>query len=310
MKTDFQYGGQAVIEGVMMRGRECLAVAVRKSGGEVVVHKEPVGRLTKKYPILKLPFLRGIVALCDSFVLGLKALLFSANQFVEEEDQGELTPLETGLMVGAALLLTVVLFILLPLGLRSLVSRLTAVPFWLNLAEGLVRALILVLYILLVTRLKDIQRVFAYHGAEHKVIHAYEAGEELTVANAQRYGTVHPRCGTSFLLFVVVVSAVLFSLLGRQTALERILSRILLLPVVAGISYELIKLAGSRSNFFPIRWLSAPGLWLQRLTTKPPDDSMVEVAITALRAVLAEDGRTTARLSPEPTEESDLPVIA
>ena len=309
MKADFQYGGQAVIEGVMMRGRESLAVAVRKSGGEVVVHKESVGGLTKRYPILKLPFLRGIVALCDSFALGLKALVFSANQFVEEEDQGELTPLETGLMVGTALLLTVVLFVLLPLGLRSLVSRMTGVPFWLNLVEGLVRALILVLYILLVTRFKDIQRVFAYHGAEHKAIHAYEAGEELTVKNAQRHGTVHPRCGTSFLLFVVIVSAVLFSLFGRQTPLERILSRIVLLPVVAGISYELIKLAGNRSSFFLIRWLSLPGLWLQKLTTRPPDDSMVEVAIAALRAVLAEDGHATARLTPG-TDEKDAPVIA
>ncbi|MGQ9780479.1 MAG: DUF1385 domain-containing protein [Bacillota bacterium] len=311
MKSDFQYGGQAVIEGVMMRGRDYLAVAVRKEGGEIVVHKEPVGLLTKKYPFLRLPFLRGMVALGEAFAHGLKALLFSANQFLEEgEEEQSLTPTETALMVGTAFLLTVVLFVLLPLGLRSLVSRLTAAAFWLNLAEGLVRALILVLYIVLVAQLKDIQRVFAYHGAEHKVIHAYEAGEDLTLENARRHTTLHPRCGTSFLLFVVVVSAVVFSLLGRQTVLARITSRILLLPVVAGISYELIKLAGRRSDFFLIRWLSAPGLWLQKLTTREPDDSMVEVAITALRAVLAEDERAGAKITPMRKEEGELPVIA
>lgn len=311
MKTDFQYGGQAVIEGVMMRGREYLAVAVRKEGGEIVVHKEPVGMLTKKYPLLRLPFLRGVVALGEAFSHGLKALLFSANQFLEEgEEEQSLTPTETVLMVGTAFLLTVVLFILLPLGLRSLVARLTSAAFWLNLAEGVVRALILVLYIVLVAQLKDIQRVFAYHGAEHKVIHTYEAGEDLTLENARRHGTLHPRCGTSFLLFVVMVSAVVFSLLGRQTVLARIASRILLLPVVAGISYELIKLAGKRSDFFLIRWLSAPGLWLQKLTTRDPDDSMLEVAITALRAVLAEDERAAAKITPMRKEEGDLPGIA
>jgi len=294
MKGDFQYGGQAVIEGVMMRGREYLAVAVRKGPLDVVVHKEPVGTLTKKYPLLKIPFVRGVVALCESFGIGLKALLFSANQFIEEEQREKLTATETAFMVGSALLLTVVLFILLPLGARSLFGQLTGSPFLLNLGEGLVRAIILVLYILLVARLKDIRRVFAYHGAEHKVIHAYEAGEELTVLNAQRHSTLHPRCGTSFLLFVVAIGALFFSLLGRQTWLMRIASRILLLPVVAGCSYELIKLAGKKGSFFLIRWLSAPGLWLQKLTTRAPEDDMVAVAIAALQEVLAEDERAAA----------------
>lgn len=290
MKGDFQYGGQAVIEGVMMRGRDFLAVAVRKSADEIVVHKEPVGKLTKKFPLLKLPFIRGVVALLESFTIGLKALLFSANQFVSEEEQQQLTTLETVLMIGSAVVLTVVLFILLPLGLRSLVGIATESVFLLNLAEGLVRILILVLYILCVSFLKEIKRVFAYHGAEHKVILAYEAGEELTVANAQKHTTLHPRCGTSFLLFVVFVSALIFSLLGKQTFLMRVASRILLLPFVAGISYELIKLAG-KSRFFLMRWLSAPGLWLQKLTTKQPEDEMVSVAIVALREVLAADAK-------------------
>ncbi len=294
MKGDFQYGGQAVIEGVMMRGREYLAVAVRRGAEDIAIHKEPVGKLTKKYPLLKTPFIRGVVSLCESFGIGLKVLLFSANQFIEEEQQEKLTPLETTRMVGSAIALTIVLFILIPLGLRGLFGRLTESQIWLNLAEGIMRALILVLYILLVSQLKDIRRVFAYHGAEHKVIHTYEAGEELTVANAQRHTTLHPRCGTSFLLFVVVVSALIFSIFGKQTILMRIISRIVLLPVVAGISYELLKLAGKKNAFFLVRWLSMPGLWLQKLTTKPPDDDMVAVAIIALQEVLAEDERIAA----------------
>ncbi len=298
MKSSFQYGGQAVIEGVMMRGRAYMAVAVRRGPDDVVIHKEQVGSLARKYKIFKAPFVRGVVALCESFSLGLRALLFSANQFVEAEQQEKLTATETGLMVGSALFLTVVLFVLLPLGLRSLLNRLTDVPLWLNLAEGAVRAVILVLYILLVTLMRDIKRVFAYHGAEHMTIHAYEAEEELTVANARRHSTLHPRCGTSFLLFVVVVSALLFSVLGRQTVPMRIASRIVLLPVVAALSYELIRLAGRRHSFFLIRWLSAPGMWLQRLTTRPPDDDMIGVAISALQAVLAEDARDSGTESP------------
>ena len=293
MKTDFQYGGQAVIEGVMMRGREYMAIAVRRGPDEVIVHKEPVGSLTKKYKILKAPFVRGVVALCESFSLGLKALLFSANQFIEddEKEKQKLSAFETAVMVGSALLLTIVLFVLIPLGIRSMLNRLTDVPIWLNLGEGLVRAIILVLYILLVSLMKDIRRVFAYHGAEHKTIHTYEAGEDLTPDNVQRHSTLHPRCGTSFLLFVVVVSALLFSALGRQTLLMRVVSRIALLPIVAGFSYELIKLAGKRQSFFLVRWLGTPGLWLQRLSTRPPDEDMIMVAIAALQAVLVEDAK-------------------
>lgn len=297
MKDDFQYGGQAVIEGVMMRGRDHLAVAVRRGPDDIIVHKEAIGGLTRKYPWLKLPFLRGVFALGESFAIGLKALLFSANQFVgEDERQEKLTPLETASMVGSALLVTIVLFILLPLGLRGLISRFTPVAFWLNLSEGLIRALILVLYILLVSLLKDIRRVFAYHGAEHMVIHAYESGEELTVENARRHQTMHPRCGTSFLLFVVIISSLIFSILGKQTILMRIVSRILLLPVVAGISYELIKLAGQRNSFFLVRWLSIPGLWLQKLTTRKPDADMIVVAIAALEAAIAADNSSATNL--------------
>lgn len=286
MSNNYQYGGQAVIEGVMMRGRYNYAIAVRKSTGDLVVNNEPLGSYTKRLSFLKWPFIRGVIALGESFVLGLKALQFSANQFMDE-DEGELTPWEMTVMITLALGLTVLLFIVLPLLVRGVVSPFLPGLFWRNLFEGLMRAVILVAYISLVSLMKDIKRVFMYHGAEHKTIHTYEAGEELTVENARKKSTLHPRCGTSFLLFVVITSAVVFSFLGEQTLIARFLSRLLLLPVVAGISYEIIKFSGKNQSVLLWKWLSWPGLMLQKLTTREPDDSQLEVAIAALQEVLA-----------------------
>lgn len=289
-QSDFCYGGQAVIEGVMMRGRNYLAVAVRKSNGEIVVKKEPVGSITKKLPFLKWPFLRGVVALCESFTVGLRALLFSADQFLEEEEESKLSPWESFLMIGSALVMTVLLFIVLPLLGRMLFKKfLPDDLFWGNLFESLLRFVILIAYIGSVSFLKDIRRVFSYHGAEHKVINTFEAKKEITVANASGYTTFHPRCGTSFLLYVVVVSAIVFSFLRYDSILMRLISRIVLLPVVAGISYEIIKFTGKHRDFFLWRWLALPGVWLQRMTTREPDESQLEVAINALEAVLEED---------------------
>lgn len=288
-QPDFQYGGQAVIEGVMMRGRDYLAVAVRKTDGEIVVKKEPVGSVTKKLPFLKLPFIRGVVALCESFTIGLKALLFSADQFLEEEEETKLSPWESASMIGFALIMTIILFIVLPLLGRTLVNRYLPGLFWGNLFESLLRLIILVAYIGSVSFLKDIKRVFAYHGAEHKVINTFEAKKELTIANAMGYTTFHPRCGTSFLLYVVIISAVVFSFLKYDSVLIRLTSRIVLLPVVAGISYEIIKFTGKHRDFFLWRWLTLPGIWMQRLTTREPDASQIEVAIQALEAVLEEE---------------------
>ena len=288
-QSEFQYGGQAVIEGVMMRGRDYLAVAVRKNDGQIVIKKDPVGSATKKFSFLKWPFLRGVVALCESFSIGLKALLFSADQFLDEEEESKLSPWETTLMIGFALLMTVVLFIVLPLLGRMFVNKFLPGMFWGNLFESVLRFLILIAYIVSVSFLKDIQRVFAYHGAEHKVINNFEAKKELTVANARGYTTFHPRCGTSFLLYVVIVSAVVFCFLKYDSVMMRLASRIVLLPVVAGISYEIIKFTGKHRDFFFWRWLTLPGVWLQRLTTREPDDSQIEVAISALVAVLEED---------------------
>ncbi|MGE5582172.1 MAG: DUF1385 domain-containing protein [Bacillota bacterium] len=289
-QPEFQYGGQAVIEGVMMRGREHLAIAVRKNNGEIVIKKDPVGTVTKKYPFLKWPFLRGVVALCESFGIGMKALMFSADQFMEDEEETKLSSWETTLMVTVALGLTVILFILLPLLGRMAIHHLfKAGAFWENFTESTLRMLILIAYILSVSVLKDIQRVFAYHGAEHKTINTFEAKEELTVENARKHTTFHPRCGTSFLLFVVIISAVFFSFLRYDTVWMRLLTRIILLPVVAGVSYEVLKFTGRHQNFFLWRWLSYPGFLLQKLTTREPDDQQLEVAINSLVAVLREE---------------------
>lgn len=292
-KPDFQYGGQAVIEGVMMRGRDYLAVAVRKNNGEIIIKKDPVGSITKKYPVLKLPFIRGVISLGESFGIGMKALMFSADQFIEEEGEEKLSGWESALMITVALALTVLLFIVLPLLARTFLLKILpgnqSDQFWGNMIESIIRILILVAYITGVSFLKDIQRVFAYHGAEHKVINAYEAKEDLTVENVKKYTTFHPRCGTSFLLFVVLISAVLFSFLKYDTIWMRLATRLALLPVVAGISYEIIKFTGRHQEFFLWRWLSIPGFWLQRLTTREPDDSQVEVAINSLVAVLQEE---------------------
>jgi uncharacterized protein YqhQ len=290
-QPEFQYGGQAVIEGVMMRGRDYLAVAVRKNNGEIVIKKDPVGTVTKKYPFLKWPFIRGVVSLCESFGVGMKALMFSADQFIEDEEETKLSSWETTIMIAVALGMSILLFVVLPLSGRMLLNHFLPKEdfFWGNLVESALRMLILVAYVAGVSVLKDIRRVFAYHGAEHKVINTFEAKEDLTVENARKHTTFHPRCGTSFLLFVVIVSAIFFSFLKYDSILMRFVTRILLLPVVAGVSYEIIKFTGKHQDFFLWRWLSQPGFWLQKLTTREPDDQMLEVAINSLVAVLREE---------------------
>jgi uncharacterized protein YqhQ len=285
-QPEFQYGGQAVIEGVMMRGKEHLAIAVRKADGAIALKEEPVSSITKKLSLLKWPFIRGVVALCESFAIGMKALLFSADQFMEDETESKLTVWETTLMITMAIGLTILLFVVLPYFGRGLIKNILPGNGWANAFESVSRMLILVAYISLISLMKDIRRVFAYHGAEHKAINTYEAKLDLTVENARQFTTFHPRCGTSFLLFVVVVSAVLFSFLTYDTIWMRLASRIALLPVVAGISYEIIKFTGKHQDFFLWRWLSLPGFWLQRLTTREPDDAQIEVALLSLTTVL------------------------
>ncbi|HHW55651.1 MAG: DUF1385 domain-containing protein [bacterium] len=285
------FGGQAVIEGVMMRGREIVAIAVRKPNREIVVHKTTICPAARRWPILKLPILRGIAALVESLSIGIGALTYSANQVAEEEEE-QLGAGEMALSVVIALVLGAGLFIVLPTVLVRLLAPQAAQGsrvIYLNLLEGAFRIGIFLLYITGISLLKDIQRFFAYHGAEHKVIHAYEAGKPLTMEEILPMSPLHPRCGTAFLLYVMVVSILVFSLLGWQSLPVRILTRLALLPVVAGLAYELIRLGGRvRSPLLDL--VLVPGLLLQRLTTREPDVGQIEVAVRALEAVLAEEG--------------------
>ena len=278
-------GGQAVIEGVMMRGFGKVATAVRTPSGNIEVDVKPVNSISDRYPILKKPFLRGSVSLFESLVLGLKSLSYSAQMAGEEEEQ--LTDKEMAGTIVFAIVLASMLFVAIPTGAAKLFNDITDDPIFLNLMEGMLRLVIFLVYITAISQMKDIQRVFQYHGAEHKTIFCYEADLPLTVENVQKFPRLHPRCGTAFLLIVMLVSIFVFAFLGWPDLWLRIVSRIILLPVIAGISYEIIRAAACTSN--PIMKAAIlPGLWLQYLTTQPPDDSMVEVAIASLEAVLPE----------------------
>ena len=265
-------GGQAVIEGVMMRGPGRTATAVRTPDGKISVEAKEVRSFADRFPVFKKPFLRGTVALVESLVIGIRSLSWSAKMAGEEEEQ--LSDKELAGTIAVAFVLAAVLFIALPTGAAKLFHAWSDDPVFLNLAEGFLRLAIFLAYIWGISRMKDIQRVFQYHGAEHKTIFCFER--------------FHPRCGTSFLLIVMLVSIFVFAFLGWPDLWLRIVSRIVLLPVVAGISYEAIRLAGRSRNAF-VHLLSLPGLWLQRLTTREPDASMIEVAIESLKAALPED---------------------
>ncbi len=279
-------GGQAVIEGVMMRGFGKVATAVRAPDGNIEVEVKPVKSISDRYPILKKPFLRGSVSLFESLILGLKSLSYSAKMAGEEEEQ--LTDKEMAGTIAFAILLASILFVAIPTGAAKFFNDITDDPIFLNLMEGVLRLVIFLVYITAISQMKDIQRVFQYHGAEHKTIFCYEADLPLTVENVQKFPRLHPRCGTAFLLIVMLVSIFVFAFLGWPDLWLRILSRIVLLPVIAGISYEIIRAAARTTN--PILKVAImPGLWLQYLTTQPPDDSMVEVAIASLKAVLPKE---------------------
>lgn len=265
-----------------MRGFGKVATAVRKPDGEIDVQLKPVKSVADKYPILKLPFLRGSVTLFESLILGIRALSFSAQTAGEEDEQ--LSDREMAGTIFFALILAAVLFIAIPTFAAKFLKTLTEDPFLLNVAEGFVRMAIFFAYIFAISRMEDIQRVFQYHGAEHKTIFCYEADLPLTVENVKKFPRLHPRCGTGFLLIVMIVSIFVFAFLGWPELWLRILSRILLLPVVAGIAYEMIRFS-SRSKNSIVRAAIMPGLWLQYLTTREPDDSMIEVAIASLNAV-------------------------
>lgn len=311
MKKCLMVGGQAVIEGVMMRGPGLRATAVRDPQGTIQIETVPVRSISDRFPVLKKPLLRGSVALIESLVMGIRSLSYAAKMAGEEEEQ--LTDREMAGTIAFALVLACVLFIAIPTGAAKLFRFITEDPVFLNLMEGFLRLAIFLAYIWGISRMKDIRRVFQYHGAEHKTIHCYEAGLPLTVGNVQRFSRLHPRCGTNFLLIVMLVSIFVFAFLGWPSLVARILSRVALLPVVAGISYEVIRFAG-RSENPVVQTAIKPGLWLQYLTTRPPEDEMVEVAIESLKAVLpAEEiaeGSGEYRGAAHETEESGAGVYA
>jgi len=292
--AEFNYGGQAVIEGVMMRGSKAFAVAVRAPSGDIVVHTEPLTAGIYTKPWGKWPIVRGLGMLWDSLVLGMRALLYSADVALGEEDVSFNGPAVWGTVL-ISLALSIGLFFLLPSAIAKLLDRFVHSALVSSLVEGLIRIGLFIAYIALIGRWEDIRRVFAYHGAEHKTINAYEAGVSLEVAAVDTHTTSHTRCGTSFLLIVLVLSILLFAPFRFPEWHWRLLSRLLLIPVVAGVSYEFIKFAARHSCNRIVRWLMAPGLALQKLTTRPPDRSMLEVAIAALQAVLATEAAETVR---------------
>ncbi len=273
-------GGQAVIEGVMMRAPGGYCVAVRKPDGEIVMDSRRMAE--KKW---KVPIVRGTFVLFHALALGIKALNFSAS-VAEDEDEKPLSPWALAASLGVALATGVLIFVVLPLALTHWMKVEGNLAF--NVVDGLIRLVLFFLYLGFITLFKDIRRVFAYHGAEHKVVHTYEAGEALTVENARGKSALHPRCGTSFLLFVVVISMVLFAFIPQTAPFwAKFGGRLLLLPLVGGLAYELIRLSHAMRTTLVGRALAAPGLLLQRITTREPDDSMLEVSIRSLQQALA-----------------------
>lgn len=283
------YGGQAVIEGVMMRGASSVAIAMRAPSNEIVVHSEELSGIYKS-KLAKMPFLRGLVVLWDALGLGMRALTISANTQTGEDEKLEGPQLY--LTLGISLLLGIGLFFLFPAVLGQLSEVWLGLNAWLgNLLEGITRVGLLILYIWGIGRLPDIQRVFSYHGAEHKTINAYEAGQEVSLDNVQKFPLEHPRCGTTFLLTLVLFSVVLFSLLGPLPMEWRLLSRILLLPVLAMITYEYVRWTANHLDSALVRWLIKPGLAMQRMTTREPSPEMLEVAIAAFSAMRSQERR-------------------
>ena len=296
-------GGQAVIEGVMMRAPRSVAIAVRRADGEIVVKKELVVPLSERFPIVKLPIIRGAVALFTSLIIGIKALNFSATEAMTEDEKEKesaknkesgkegKSDLSSWAMAGTMTIafgFGICLFFLFPLYLTKMLTPVIGdnnIVF--NLVDGVIRVSVFLLYSWVISRMEDIQRVFQYHGAEHKSIFAFEAGDELSIENVRRYSRLHPRCGTSFLLIVMLVSIAVFSLIPKLWPFYlKAGSRIVLLPIIAGISYEFLKWSATHDNHPLVKMIITPGLALQRLTTREPDDSQLEVAIRAMNEAL------------------------
>jgi uncharacterized protein YqhQ len=280
----FYYGGQAVMEGVMMRGKQTMVIAVRRPNNEIGVYPQSLATLyTGKWR--KMPLVRGVIALVESLVLGMQTLMFSANVALEEEE----TKLSNWTMAGiilVALAFAVGVFFIGPLYITKYLTAQFQSSILFSLVEGIIRVAVFIIYLWLISKMKDIKRVFAYHGAEHKAINTYEAGDPLEVDYARKYTTANPRCGTSFLFAVMVIAILVFSLVGKPSMGIMVLSRVLLLPVIAALGYEFIYFTSRHAGNPIMKVLLTPGLWLQALTTRQPDDKQLEVALASLKKVL------------------------
>ncbi|MDE5778749.1 MAG: DUF1385 domain-containing protein [Lachnospiraceae bacterium] len=290
-------GGQAVMEGVMMRGKGLCSVAVRRPDNKIEVSLEKREGFGERHSFAKIPFIRGIINFAESLVVGMKTLSYSSTFYEEDEEETKADKLfkelfkekvediEIGFTILISVVLAVALFMLLPAGIAEFLSKWVKNHYLLALFEGIIRLIIFIVYVLLISRMEDIKRTFMYHGAEHKTINCYESGDELTPGNVALHSRYHKRCGTSFMFIVMIISILVFMFITAEQMWLRFLLRLLLIPVIAGISYEFIRLAGrSDSAFFNI--LSKPGMWVQNLTTKEPDEEMIQVAIVSVEAVI------------------------
>ncbi|MDU2198015.1 MAG: DUF1385 domain-containing protein [Peptostreptococcaceae bacterium] len=292
-------GGQALIEGVMMQSKEKRAIAVRKADGEIVIKKNKIKSWINDKNIDKIPFVRGSFILIENMIEGINSLNYSSEFFMDEEDEEEdkfdilikkifkhkANDVVLGIAMVFAILISIGMFVLTPTFIGGLFSKIISNKVILNLIEGIIRILILFTYIVIISKNKDIERTFQYHGAEHKAVYCYENNLELTIENARKFTTLHPRCGTNFLFIVMSTSIILFSFFGWPNPLARVIMRIVCIPVVAGISYEIIRFLGKYNNKLT-KIVAYPGMMLQKFTTKEPDDSQLEVALAALKAVV------------------------
>ncbi|MFC2026797.1 DUF1385 domain-containing protein [Chloroflexota bacterium] len=297
MADRLHYGGQAVMEGVMIRGQKTVATAVRRPNGELTIRNKALSSIYTGW-VRKAPFIRGVIVLLESMVLGISNLIYSANVALEEEEE-KISGGSIWLILLFSLVFAVGLFFLSPLFLTKLLDSYISSSLVFHLIEGGIRLAIFLGYLRLISLLPDIKRVFAYHGAEHKTINAYEDGAPLEAEAIGKYSTAHARCGTAFLLAVLIIAILVFALIGRQAVWLMVLSRVLLLPVIASLGYEVTQFGARHLKNGFVRAMMAPGLWLQSLTTREPDDSQVEVAIAALESVLASD-REAAQASSSP----------
>ncbi len=294
MAKKFYYGGQAVVEGVMMRGQKTVVTAVRRPDGGLAIDMQPLSSLYTGW-MRKAPLMRGIIVLIEALVLGTKSLVYSANVSLEEEGE-EVSGGLVWVMVAGALVFAVALFFIVPLFLTGLLNISSSLIF--NLIDGFIRVAILIAYLKLMILVPDIKRVFAYHGAEHKVVNAYETGVPMEVEAVRGYSTAHVRCGTSFIFVVLIISIFVFALIGLHSVWLMVLSRIILIPVIAALGYEFIYFSGRHRDNILVRAISAPGLWLQSLTTREPDNNQLEVALAALKRVMEIEQPEEAQASP------------